>query len=78
MLNESNRRKTLATECYLSVIIGLRLPSAAVKLLDRLRAMNNLIFPTIAISSGDPAGIDPEVALKALNDPEVRDLARRF
>ena len=32
--------------------------------------------PTIAISAGDPAGIGPEVLLKALADPEIRQLAR--
>ena len=31
--------------------------------------------PRIAISLGDPAGVGPEVALKALNDPEVAALA---
>jgi 4-hydroxythreonine-4-phosphate dehydrogenase len=33
-------------------------------------------LPTIAISSGDPAGIGPEVTVKALADSEVRRLAR--
>ena len=34
---------------------------------------NNCIMsrPIIAISAGDPAGIGPEVSVKALNDPEV-------
>jgi 4-hydroxythreonine-4-phosphate dehydrogenase len=31
--------------------------------------------PTIAISMGDAAGVGPEVILKALADPEIRDLA---
>lgn len=31
---------------------------------------------TIAISVGDPAGIGPEVVLKALSDPVIRSLAR--
>ncbi len=31
--------------------------------------------PRIAISLGDPAGVGPEVALKALADPEIADLA---
>ncbi|MBN2583126.1 MAG: 4-hydroxythreonine-4-phosphate dehydrogenase PdxA [Planctomycetes bacterium] len=31
--------------------------------------------PRLAITVGDPAGIGPEVAAKALNDPEVRQLA---
>ena len=30
---------------------------------------------TIAISTGDPAGIGPEVTVKALSDPEIRALA---
>ncbi len=33
-------------------------------------------LPTIAISSGDPAGIGPEVVVKALADEAIRDLAR--
>ncbi|MBI4662052.1 MAG: 4-hydroxythreonine-4-phosphate dehydrogenase PdxA [Verrucomicrobia bacterium] len=32
--------------------------------------------PTIAISIGDPAGIGPEVTLKALNDSSIRNEAR--
>lgn len=32
--------------------------------------------PTVAITVGDPAGIGPEVAAKALNDPAIRSLAR--
>ncbi len=31
--------------------------------------------PRIAISLGDPAGVGPEVAMKALNDPEISALA---
>lgn len=31
--------------------------------------------PTIAISTGDPAGIGPEVVVKALGDPEIAGLA---
>ena len=37
-------------------------------------AMNNL--PTIVLTMGDPAGVGPEVLLKALADPEVAPLAR--
>jgi 4-hydroxythreonine-4-phosphate dehydrogenase len=37
--------------------------------------MNHSHLPTIAISIGDPAGIGPEVSLKALSDPQVRSLA---
>ncbi len=33
-------------------------------------------LPTIAISSGDPAGIGPEIVAKALADDAIRDLAR--
>jgi 4-phospho-D-threonate 3-dehydrogenase / 4-phospho-D-erythronate 3-dehydrogenase len=33
-------------------------------------------LPTIAITIGDPAGIGPEVTVKALADPEVAGLAR--
>ena len=32
--------------------------------------------PTIAITMGDPAGIGPEVIVKALADPQTRDLGR--
>ena len=32
--------------------------------------------PTIALTMGDPAGIGPEVVLKAVADPEVAPLAR--
>jgi len=35
--------------------------------------MNRL--PRIAISVGDPAGVGAEITLKALNDPEIADLA---
>jgi 4-phospho-D-threonate 3-dehydrogenase / 4-phospho-D-erythronate 3-dehydrogenase len=31
--------------------------------------------PTIAVTIGDPAGIGPEVVLKALTSPEIQDLA---
>jgi len=33
-------------------------------------------LPTIALTMGDPAGVGPEVILKALADPEVAPLAR--
>jgi len=33
-------------------------------------------LPRIAIATGDPAGIGPEIALKAALDPEVRNLCR--
>ena len=33
-------------------------------------------LPTIALSMGDPAGIGPEVTLKAVADPTIRELAR--
>jgi 4-hydroxythreonine-4-phosphate dehydrogenase len=32
--------------------------------------------PIIAISTGDPAGIGPEVTVKALNDPEIYQICR--
>ena len=32
-------------------------------------------LPTIALTMGDPAGIGPEIILKALADPEVAPLA---
>jgi 4-hydroxythreonine-4-phosphate dehydrogenase len=35
-----------------------------------------MLHPTIAISTGDPAGIGPEVVVKALGDPEIAGLAR--
>jgi 4-phospho-D-threonate 3-dehydrogenase / 4-phospho-D-erythronate 3-dehydrogenase len=38
------------------------------------QSLNHL--PTIALTMGDPAGIGPEVVLKALADPEVAVLAR--
>ena len=38
--------------------------------------MQNETFPTIAISTGDPAGIGPEVVLKALADRELSKSAR--
>jgi 4-hydroxythreonine-4-phosphate dehydrogenase len=37
-------------------------------------SLNDL--PTIALTMGDPAGIGPEIVLKALADPEVAPLAR--
>src|SRR5215467_5678290 len=33
-------------------------------------------LPVIAITIGDPAGIGPEVVLKALADPELSDIAQ--
>lgn len=33
-------------------------------------------IPTLAISIGDPAGVGPEVVLKALSSPQVRGVAR--
>lgn len=36
--------------------------------------MSNL--PRIGVTLGDPAGIGPEVAVKALSDPEIRSLAQ--
>ncbi len=33
-------------------------------------------LPTIALTMGDPAGIGPEIILKALADPELTPLAR--
>ena len=38
--------------------------------------LNERQIPTIAISLGDPAGVGPEVALKALRDPQIREIAR--
>lgn len=38
--------------------------------------MKNQVLPTIAITIGDPAGIGPEVVMKALADPELSNLAR--
>ncbi len=37
-------------------------------------SLDNL--PTIGITMGDPAGIGPEVVVKALADPEIRSMAR--
>jgi 4-hydroxythreonine-4-phosphate dehydrogenase len=37
-----------------------------------------MTLPRIAIPLGDPAGIGPEVALKAALDPEVRSMCRPF
>ena len=33
-------------------------------------------LPRIAITLGDPAGIGPEIALKAASDPQVRGICR--
>ena len=33
------------------------------------------MLPTIALTTGDPAGIGPEIVLKALADPEIAPLA---
>jgi 4-hydroxythreonine-4-phosphate dehydrogenase len=38
--------------------------------------MTNLEPPRIAITMGDPAGVGPEVALKALSDPAITQAAR--
>ncbi len=38
--------------------------------------MQNEVLPTIAITTGDPAGIGPEVVLKALADQELLNTAR--
>jgi 4-hydroxythreonine-4-phosphate dehydrogenase len=38
--------------------------------------MTDKRLPTITISMGDPAGIGPEVCLKALADRDIRDMAR--
>ena len=38
--------------------------------------MQNEVLPTIAITTGDPAGIGPEVVLKALADRELLNIAR--
>ena len=38
--------------------------------------MGNDALPTVAISTGDPAGIGPEVVLKALEDQELLNTAR--
>ena len=32
--------------------------------------------PVLGITMGDPAGVGPEIALKALTDPKVREAAR--
>ena len=34
--------------------------------------------PLLAVTMGDPAGIGPEIAVRALLSPEVRDCARCF
>ena len=38
--------------------------------------MNNQYKPVIAVTMGDPAGIGPEIVVKALTDDEVRRLTR--
>jgi 4-hydroxythreonine-4-phosphate dehydrogenase len=40
------------------------------------READNLRRPTIGITMGDPAGIGPEVVVKALADPRIRSLGR--
>lgn len=37
---------------------------------------NQLRRPLIGITMGDPAGVGPEVIVKALEDPQIRDLGR--
>src|ERR1700722_10054432 len=34
--------------------------------------------PVLAVTMGDPAGIGPEIAVRALLSPEVRDISRSF
>ena len=34
--------------------------------------------PILAVTMGDPAGIGPEIAVRALLSPEVRDISRSF
>ena len=34
--------------------------------------------PILAVTMGDPAGIGPEIAVRALLSPEVRDCSRSF
>src|ERR1700750_3217458 len=34
--------------------------------------------PVLAVTMGDPAGIGPEIAVRALNSPEVRAYSRSF
>jgi 4-hydroxy-L-threonine phosphate dehydrogenase PdxA len=34
--------------------------------------------PVLAVTMGDPAGIGPEIAVRALLSPEVRDCSRSF
>src|SRR5215470_15653465 len=43
---------------------------------QRLRKPSAMPLPRIAIATGDPAGIGPEIALKAVLDPRVRNLCR--
>ena len=39
-------------------------------------ALSHLDKPVIGVTMGDPAGIGPEVIVKALAEPEVRRRAR--
>ena len=34
--------------------------------------------PVLALTMGDPAGIGPEITVRALLSPEVREMARCF
>jgi 4-hydroxythreonine-4-phosphate dehydrogenase len=34
--------------------------------------------PVLAVTMGDPAGIGPEIAVRALLSPEVREMSRSF
>src|SRR6185437_2890111 len=43
---------------------------------DRLRKPTAMPLPRIAIATGDPAGIGPEIALKAALDKRVTAVAR--
>src|SRR5215475_4520158 len=43
---------------------------------ERLRKPSAMPLPRIAIATGDPAGIGPEIALKAALDARVRSLCR--
>ena len=38
--------------------------------------IKNDLLPRLAVTMGDPAGIGPEIAVKALLDPEVRSICR--
>jgi 4-hydroxythreonine-4-phosphate dehydrogenase len=48
--------------------------------MKRLRRANDMTEarPVLAVTMGDPAGIGPEIAVRALLDPEVRDCSRSF